>query len=160
MKVAFTGHRDYSTEQNNKLEAAIRRLYAEGYTTYMSGMAQGFDLAAAEVVLRLKSELTEVQLHCIIPFKGHILTLNHADRQRYSAICDKADCVVTLASERTDAAYFNRNDYLVDGADAIICYYSGKRRSGTGYTVTKAMKKGCRVINIYADGVQIQFFGI
>ena len=160
MKVAFTGHREYPAEQNDKLEAAIRRLYAEGYTTYMSGMAQGFDLAAAEAVLRLKSELTELQLHCVIPFEGHISTLNRADRLRYSAICDKADNIVTLASERSEAVYFERNDYLVDGADAIICYYSGKRRSGTGYTVTKAMKRGIRVINIYADGVQIRFFGI
>lgn len=160
MKVAFTGHREYSAEHNDKLEAAIRSLYAEGYTTYMSGMAQGFDLAAAEAVLRLKSELTELKLHCVIPFEGHISTLTRADRERYKTICDKADSVVTLADTRAENSYLVRNDYLVDGADAIICYYSGKRRSGTGYTVTKAMKRGIRVINIYADGVQIRFFGI
>ena len=160
MKVAFTGHREYSAEQNNKLEAAIRSLYADGYTTFMSGMAQGFDLAAAEVVLRLKGELTDLKLHCIIPFEGHISTLSRADRERYRDICNKADGVVTLASERNKSAYLVRNDYLVDNAEAIICYYSGKRRSGTGYTVTKAMKRGLRMINIYADGVQIRFFGI
>ena len=159
MKVAFTGHRTYSTSEIERLETVIEQLYSEGYTHFISGMAEGFDLAAAESVLRLKEQLTEIKLECAIPFEGHIQTLSAPDRERYKAICSAADRVTTLASERHPKVYFNRNDYLIESADAMICYYSGKRRSGTGYTVTKGLKKGLRTINLYADGVQIRFFG-
>ena len=159
MKVAFTGHRTYSTSEIERLETVIEQLYSEGYTHFISGMAEGFDLAAAECVIRLKSDLKAIKLECAIPFEGHIQSLSASDRERYKAICSAADKVTTLASERQLKAYFDRNDYLIDSADAIICYYSGKRRSGTGYTVTKGLKKGLRPINLYADGVQIRFFG-
>lgn len=159
MKVAFTGHRTYSTSEIGRLEAVIKQLYSEGYTHFISGMAEGFDLAAAECIIRLKADLKAIKLECAIPFKGHIQSLSASDRERYKDICSAADKVTTLASERHPKVYFDRNDYLIESADAMICYYSGKRRSGTGYTVTKGLKKGLRTINLYADGVQIQFFG-
>lgn len=159
MKVAFTGHRTYSTSEIERLETVIEQLYSEGYTHFISGMAEGFDLAAAECVIRLKAHLKAIELECVIPFKGHISTLSSADQERYTAICRQADRVTTLAESSHPKVYFDRNDYLIESADAMICYYSGKRRSGTGYTVTKGLKKGLRTINLYADGVQIQFFG-
>ena len=159
MKVAFTGHREFLATETSRLEGVIRQLYSEGYTTFLCGMAAGFDLAAAQCVVALKSECTEIELECIIPFKGHIDTLSREDRVRYRSICAAADRVVTLSDIRHEKVYFDRNDYLIDNADAVICYYSGRKRSGTGYTVTRALKKRLRVVNIYADGVQIQFFG-
>ena len=45
--VAFTGHRTYEGEAQQELAAVLRELYAEGYRTFLSGMARGFDLAAA-----------------------------------------------------------------------------------------------------------------
>lgn len=159
MKVAFTGHRTYSTSEIGRLEAVIKQLYSEGYTHFISGMAEGFDLAAAECIIRLKADLKAIKLECAIPFEGHIQSLSASDRERYKDICSAADKVTTLANERQLKAYFDRNDYLCDNADAVVCYYSGKRRSGTGYTVNRAIKRGLRIINLYADGVQIQFFG-
>lgn len=159
MKVAFTGHRTYSTSEIERLETVIEHLYSEGYTHFISGMAEGFDLAAAECVIRLKAHLKAIELECAIPFDGHIKTLNASDRERYKRVCQAADKVTILANESHPKVYFDRNDYLIEGADALICYYSGKRRSGTGYTVTKGLKKGLRTINLYADGVQIRFFG-
>lgn len=159
MKVAFTGHRTYSTSEIGRLEAVIKQLYNEGYDTFMSGMAAGFDLAAAECVIALKKYLPNLKLECVIPFKGHISTLSSADQERYTTICRQADRVTTLAESSHPKVYLDRNDYLCDNADAIVCYYSGKRRSGTGYTVNRAIKRGLRIINLYADGVQIQFFG-
>lgn len=159
MRVAFTGHRDAAAVDKDRLVFVVKQLYTEGYRIFMSGMAEGFDMFAAEVVLALKDELPEIKLLCVIPFEGHISKVGSANRQRYNAICASADEVITLAPEYHEKAYYERNDYLVDSADAMICYYSGKRRSGTGYTVTAALKKRIRTINIYADGEQIRFFG-
>ena len=63
--VAFTGHRSYkiyaSARGENRLrvqetviartERAVRLLYAQGYDTFLCGMAMGFDLWAAWAVL-------------------------------------------------------------------------------------------------------------
>ena len=55
--VAFTGHRRIPSEELNVLRNAVRTkvklLYAMGITDYYCGMAVGFDLLAAEVVLSL-----------------------------------------------------------------------------------------------------------
>ena len=49
--VAFTGHRTYCGEAAAALQRAVETLYAEGCRTFLSGMAAGFDMAAAETVL-------------------------------------------------------------------------------------------------------------
>ncbi len=160
MKVAFTGHRNYSGDKDNYLREAVVALYEAGHTTFLCGMAEGFDIAAAEIVLSLKSELKEIKLECVIPFRGHNLTMPSAEwAERYKRVIESADEVVTISQTYNVEIYRQRNDYLVDNADALICYYSGKARSGTGYTVRRALKKGIQTINLYADGYQIQFFG-
>ena len=160
MRVAFTGHRNYSETTNNKLREVIQGLIAEGYTAYLCGMAEGFDIAAAEVVLALKELSPQLELHCVIPFKGHISKMPSTEwAERYARILSQADSIITLAEQYDATVYHQRNDYLVQSADCLICYYSGRVRSGTGYTVRRAMKKGIRVANLYADSYQIQFFG-
>ena len=53
--VAFTGHRRIPSEVRKTLADAVKTkaklLYAMGITDYYCGMAIGFDLLAAEVVL-------------------------------------------------------------------------------------------------------------
>ena len=54
---AFTGHRRYDGECDDALRAVVRELYGRGFRVFWSGMALGFDLAAAEAVLALRGEL-------------------------------------------------------------------------------------------------------
>ena len=160
MRVAFTGHRDYSGTTNEKLREVIIALYEVGYNTFLCGMAEGFDIAAAEIVLSLKCELNGLKLQCVVPFRGHEFTMPDRDwAERYKRVIESADEVVTISQTYNVEIYRQRNDYLVDNADALICYYSGKARSGTGYTVRRALKKCIQTINLYADSYQIQFFG-
>jgi uncharacterized phage-like protein YoqJ len=150
---------DSAEALRGRLDATLQELYARGARTFYSGMAEGFDLLAAQTVSKLKGELEGLKLICVIPFEGRVAKMSTKNRAQYSAICNAADEVVTLAEDYHKTVYLERNDYLIDRAEALICYYSGKQRSGTGYTVTKALKKRIRVINIYADGEQIRFFG-
>ena len=54
---AFTGHRRYDGECDDALRAVVRELYGRGFRVFWSGMALGFDLAAAEAVFALRGEL-------------------------------------------------------------------------------------------------------
>ncbi len=159
MIVSFTGHRSFPKERNDRLYTAIEQLVAEGCHTFLCGMAEGFDIAAAEAVLQIKANGAPIKLICVIPFHNHRTTLDYNNKLRYDAICIDADQIIFTAQDYYHGVYNLRNDYLVDNADIILCYYSGRIRSGTGYTVARALKNRKRTINIYADGEQIKFFG-
>ena len=70
--VAFTGHRTYCGQADDTLRRAVGAAYARGCRTFLSGMAVGFDLAAAEAVLECRAVCPGLRLVAVIPFKGHI----------------------------------------------------------------------------------------
>ena len=69
--VAFTGHRsiDHKKVESLKREliTIVKTLYAKGVRIYLSGMAIGFDMLAAEVILSLKPKLPSLKLISVIP---------------------------------------------------------------------------------------------
>ena len=64
--IAFTGHREIPSEQQSevreRLKQAVILAYKQGKYRCFCGMALGFDLMAAEVVLSLKGKLPSLQL--------------------------------------------------------------------------------------------------
>ena len=74
-RCCFTGHRPDKLKITEKelaqlLEAEIRRAIAEGFTTFITGMAMGTDLVAAEIVLRLREQDQRLKLICALPHPG------------------------------------------------------------------------------------------
>ena len=60
-RVCFTGHRpEKLTQPENvivkSLETTIKEAIADGKNVFISGMARGVDIWAAEIVLRLRKE--------------------------------------------------------------------------------------------------------
>lgn len=151
---AFTGHRTYSGQANERLCDAVRSLYADGYRTFLSGMAVGFDMAAAECIIALRNELPAIRLVCIVPFEGQYKRFSVAERERYGRIIEQADHTLTLAPQYTADVYFRRNDFLADNSSAVIAYFSGAK-GGTEYTVHRARRKSSLVLNIWDDLQQI-----
>ncbi len=150
---AFTGHRDYRGECDAQLRAAIRRLYADGYRTFLSGMAVGFDLAAAEAVIELRGELPGVRLVCVIPFAGQQRRFPQGDKERFERICGSADEVLTLSPSYDRMVYMRRNDFLVEHSSALVAWFCG-REGGTEYTILKAVRAGLKIRNLYLDPQQ------
>lgn len=52
------------------LEPEIRKAIDDGFVTFISGMARGVDIWAAEIVLRLRDEGMPIHLICASPFEG------------------------------------------------------------------------------------------
>jgi len=74
-RCCFTGHRPekltISEGQLTKLlEAEIRRAIDSGHTTFISGMAKGVDIVAAEIVLHLRAQDPRLKLICALPHPG------------------------------------------------------------------------------------------
>lgn len=152
--VSFSGYRpeklpDGGNENMNSISAlkadlveAIDVAISRGYDTFIVGMAEGFDMFAAEAVIAEKSKYDNIKLIAAIPFDD-----GRERSERYKNIIEKSDKIVTLADEYNRGTYYTRNEYMVDNSSLIICYYYG-RYGGTEYTIEYAQKKGKEVVNI------------
>ena len=75
-------------------------------------------------------------------------SLSPADRTRYEAVLERADERILLSPVYHAGCFHVRNDYLVDHASLLLCYYNGTQ-GGTRYTVRRALKAGLPVVNLY-----------
>ena len=74
-RCCFTGHRPEKLDRPESeiialLESEIRKAVDDGFVTFISGMARGVDIWAAEIVLRLRDEGFPIHLICASPFEG------------------------------------------------------------------------------------------
>ena len=74
-RCCFTGHRPQKinlSEEEIKilLEKAIDNAIANGYVTFITGMASGSDIWAAEIVLERKKSNNNLHLICAVPYYG------------------------------------------------------------------------------------------
>lgn len=85
---AFTGHRfiRYKDRQQLKtnLERAITGCYHSGIRHFLCGMAAGFDMLAAETLLAMKADYSDIRLTAVIPFRGQSCKFNPADKEEVS----------------------------------------------------------------------------
>ena len=92
----FTGHRpqsipylwDESSSQSLKLKDELKKsiLYLiedKGVTHFISGMALGVDMIAAEIVLDLKKKYPNITLECAIPCETQANKWTEKYRDRY-----------------------------------------------------------------------------
>jgi uncharacterized phage-like protein YoqJ len=116
-------------------------------------MAIGFDLAAAEVAVSLRNELTDLKVIAIIPFEGMQNRFSASQRALFDKIANEADEVITLNTRYSASVYAQRNNYLVDNSSACIAYFTGEK-GGTAYTIHRAVKNLAYIINIYNNPQQ------
>ena len=148
---AFTGRRVYRDEAADLLPVTLEALYRRGYRCFLSGMAAGFDLAAAEAVAEFRTRRPDAVLVCVVPFPGQPERLPAADRIRYDRLIATADRVVMVGERYPPDCYARRNDYLVDHASYVVAYFDGRPSGGTYYTVRRAHRRHLPVENLFPD---------
>lgn len=146
----FTGHRTYQGEADEALREAVEALYDEGVRTFRVGMAEGFDLAAGAAVVALSERHEDVVIEAIVPFPAFALRFGVHDKMLYDSVIASADVVLYADMAYHRAIFHRRNDMLVEGADVVVAWYDGSR-GGTDYTIRRAHKLGCRIINLFSD---------
>lgn len=153
--VCFSGHRYYSgTEADElRLTEAVEAAIDDGYRTFISGMAPGFDLAAAQAVVHFRDLQPDVRLIAAIPFARQASKYTAADLARYEALLAAADEVTVLAEGYSHGCYYRRDEWMVARSGRIVCWYDGgrtpKSSSGTRYTVRRALKEGLEIVNLF-----------
>lgn len=151
--VCFTGHREIGepiSDVELRLTETVECLIEQGYVFFWAGGARGFDTIASEVVLKLKSIYLQIHLFLALPFDEqytHEKNWTQAEISQYHRIKETASNVVILCDGFRPGAYHQRNRYLVDNSSVCIAYLN-RDKSGTGYTVRYAKKRGLQVVNL------------
>ena len=152
-RVCFTGHRPEKLHYEEKvvkklLREQIEKAIADGYKTFITGMARGIDLWAGEIVLDLKKSYKDIHLICALPHPNFEKKWQLADRMKYHSVLKKADLQRTICPSFSMGAYQKRNIWMVDKSNRVIAAYNGEK-GGTKNTIDYAGSQGVEVINIF-----------
>ena len=151
-RCCFTGHRPEKLraaegEIKVALTGEIRAAISDGYSVFISGMACGVDLWAAELVLDLRDRGEAVRLICAVPFPGFELRWERSWRERYQFVLERADLVRVICPTYRPDCFQRRNRWMVDHSARVIAAYNGTG-GGTRNTLEYAAACGVPVVRI------------
>lgn len=151
--VCFTGHRppkinsENETFVRNALTECVASLTGRGFTHFISGMALGVDMIAAEVVLEAKNSNPAITLECAIPCRSQASRWSAADRKKYADILGRADKTTYVSEHYSPFCMQLRNAYMVDNSDVVVAVFDGSS-GGTANTVNYAGRRNREIIFI------------
>ena len=109
-----TGHRDLPQNQINYVKAAllreIEKSVADGFTCFMSGVAEGVDQYFVEIVMEKQKDDPSLELIAVIPYQKRLDSLR-AKRRTYEMLEACRD-VVVIQEEYQPSVYSHRNRYI------------------------------------------------
>ena len=152
----FTGHRPEKLSLPEEtvrqlLEAEILLSIQKGYTDFITGMADGTDTWAAQIVLSLRETFPQLRLHAAVPYAGFVP--RKAWKNAYEDILARADSVTYVSPSREKNVFQIRNIWMVDRSSRVIAVYNGTS-GGTRNTVLYAFQVGVRVRNVLMNARQ------
>ncbi len=157
--VCFTGHRPQKLpwgfkEKGRKFKLAkkntswaIEKAIKNGKRHFITGMALGFDMMCAEIVLTLKRKYNDITLECAIPCKVQEKAWKKEQQVRYHKILKQADKIRCVFDQYVDGCMQERNKYMVDSSSLVIALFDGNA-GGTKQTIEYAKEQGLEVIII------------
>ena len=151
-RVCFTGHRPEKLTRDEKsvmkeLEEEIRKAIAEGLNVFITGMARGVDIWAAQIVLMLRDEGLDVRLVCACPYEGFERKWSQEWQKAYQEILATADFVKYICNGYSLGCFQTRNEWMVNHSARVIAVYNGEN-GGTKNTMDYATKVGVPVVRI------------
>ena len=78
-----------SEELKNHIEEAIHN----GYDTFLSGMALGFDMICTEIVLSFKQKYKDVKMVGVLPCKNQDAKWPESQKARYKKLLNQLDYI-------------------------------------------------------------------
>ena len=161
----FTGHRpqkvswEFSEEDErylklrSKTKNLIEQAIKSGWTNFITGMALGFDLMCAEIVLDIKKNNPKINLICAVPCSNQTKYWSEEKKIRYNEILNNADIVKQINLEYTLNCMQERNEFMVNNSSMIIALYNNKNFGGTYKTINYAQNKGKQIIILNPEEV-------
>lgn len=148
-RCCFTGHRPEKLKRSEKeitsaLWEAIADAIDAGFTTFISGMARGVDIWAAEQVIEFRKTNPGIHLIAAIPHPNFEKRWPAEWQARYRRIIETADLVKTVCPSFSMGSYQARNEWMVDHSSRLIAVYNGAA-GGTRNTIEYAISHGIQL---------------
>ena len=150
--VCFTGNRPESLPWNHNencdmfkefrqnMKILLEELIKKGARKFITGMAMGFDIIMAEIVLELKADYA-IELEGALPCIGQEDKWSSVYKIRYKNVLEKLDKVTLVTNTRYfDGCFHIRNHYMVENSNLVIAG-SFKAGGGTASTMQYAKKR-------------------
>lgn len=159
--VCFTGHRTYKLLKNNptkevvilrEVENKVIELIEQGYDTFITGGAEGFDRLCFYLINNLKRYFPHIKNIVAIPYCEYDLEYKNKGVINYTKMLNIADEVIYVDTEEGYTSklvptgkyakfkLFDRNKFMVDYSNFIIGAWDGSN-SGTKHAINYARSK-------------------
>lgn len=156
----FTGHRSQKlpwrfNEDDDRCKAMkialcseIEKAIMRGYTTFLCGMALGFDMICAETVIALKKRYPHIKIIGAIPCREQDSMWSTAYKARYRTLLEQLDGI-RCEYDRYNGAecMLERNRFMVNNSSLMIALFNGLP-GGTKSTIDYARQQGLEIIII------------
>ena len=162
MVCAFTGHRperlpwggDETDARcaalRHRMEQVVTELHAQGFETFLCGMARGCDQYFAEAVLACRAAGTapEAILTAMVPCPSQKDGWPAGEQARYDALLAACSAVEVLEPVYTPGCMLRRNRAMVQRASLLISVFDGTP-GGTASTLRFAAKQGIEILPLW-----------
>ncbi len=135
------GKKGWSQQLRPLLQVMIDQALADGYDTFLCGMARGIDLMAADYVLELKATHPALRLIGAIPWRGQAERWQEEERAHYKELLARLDGMYLASETYTRGCPLVRNRWMVDHSSRLIAVYGGTS-GGTRTTIEYARRSG------------------
>lgn len=148
----FTGHRIFpeaiTAELTDRLDTILPEIIEKGYHTFLSGGALGFDLLAAQAVLRQRERNPELRLIFVLPCTEHTVRWKREDDLHFQALLKQAGESIYLYGPYHKYCLKERNLFMAQHAGCCISALRNHRQSGTAQAVRFAIEEKIPVQNL------------
>ena len=157
----FAGHQSERLPQGEalkqlriKLSGEIEKAIKDGYNTFLFGGTRGWELMAAGKVVKRKTLIDfnnpcYIRLIAIIPYEEQAVRYSLADHELYYKIMSRCDEVITLNIRYNRQCYAQRDQYIVEHSNRVICYWDRQVFSKMVETFWAMGKEDIEIINLY-----------
>ena len=144
----FNENDERCIRMKQKLKEEFIKAIERGYTTFITGMALGFDMICAEILLELKKKYKFIKIIGALPCRNQDKLWPAKEKERYRKLLDKLDAIRCIYNEYNGAECMHeRNHYMVSNSSLIIALYNGLP-GGTQKTIEFAKQQGLDVVII------------
>ena len=114
-----------------------------GLKTFLTGMAEGFDMIATEILISLR-RIYSIQIIAVIPCIGQEKKWSTPQQKRYYKILSNCDEKIILNKYYTPTCMIERNKFMVEHSSVVIACYSGLA-GGTRSTIKLAKENNSKI---------------
>ncbi len=146
-RIILKGPEAFYALRERTAQAIVEAVDAEA-DSFMFGLARGFDLVAANVLLELRAnrlEMADLKVVAVLPFEGH--GFSDPWQVLHALVLAEADEVLTLSRHYHPEARRDCGRYMVDHSGRLICHCES-RRIDRDCTAGYAREQGLTIINL------------